>query len=200
MNSWNFSYSHIHFICPDETKFHCPFSTPGRCSREQLFILLHFNFNCIHNTIDTNVKLVLKLNPIYIYIFSISRFLSFHLSQISKRHQHQGGSMPNTSSSVPFLLSNSMQSIRSRRTSTCLSSGPLGSGSGLLQQLGSGMVRQLTSVSGTASPVHHQYNGNSIVSNSNNNSINNLSSTGPPTSRGNYVRKCPSLNITFSTH
>lgn len=133
-------------------------------------------------------------------IFSTSRFLSFHLSQISNRRQHQGGSMPNTSSSVPFLLSNSMQSIRSRRTSTCLSSGPLGSGSGLLQQLGSGMVRQLTSVSGTASPVHHQYNGNSIVSNSNNNSINNLSSTGPPTSRGNYVRKCPSLNITFSTH
>ncbi|XP_035919107.1 SCY1-like protein 2 [Anopheles stephensi] len=53
-----------------------------------------------------------------------------------------GGSMPNTSSSVPFLLSSSMQSIRSRRTSTVLSSGPLGSGSGLLQQLGSGM-RQL---------------------------------------------------------
>uniref|UniRef100_A0A1B0GJT4 Uncharacterized protein n=1 Tax=Lutzomyia longipalpis TaxID=7200 RepID=A0A1B0GJT4_LUTLO len=50
-----------------------------------------------------------------------------------------GGSMPNTSSSVPFLLSSSMQSIRSRRPSTCLSSGPLGSGSGLLQQLGSGM-------------------------------------------------------------
>uniref|UniRef100_A0A182IY78 Uncharacterized protein n=2 Tax=Anopheles atroparvus TaxID=41427 RepID=A0A182IY78_ANOAO len=47
--------------------------------------------------------------------------------------------MPNTSSSVPFLLSSSMQSIRSRRTSTVLSSGPLGSGSGLLQQLGSGM-------------------------------------------------------------
>ncbi|KAH8369983.1 hypothetical protein KR093_001765, partial [Drosophila rubida] len=58
-----------------------------------------------------------------------------------------GGSMPNTSSSVPFLLSSSMQSIRSRRTSTVLSSGPLGSGSGILQQLGSGMVRQLTSVS-----------------------------------------------------
>ncbi|KAJ6640725.1 SCY1-like protein 2 [Pseudolycoriella hygida] len=51
-----------------------------------------------------------------------------------------GGSMPNTSSSVPFLLSSSMQSIRSRRQSTILSSGPLGSGSGLLQQLGSGMI------------------------------------------------------------
>nr|DAA02870.1 TPA_inf: HDC09385 [Drosophila melanogaster] len=51
-----------------------------------------------------------------------------------------GGSMPNTSSSVPFLLSSSMQSIRSRRQSTVLSSGPLGSGSGLLQQLGSGMA------------------------------------------------------------
>ncbi|XP_031640158.1 SCY1-like protein 2 isoform X1 [Contarinia nasturtii] len=52
-----------------------------------------------------------------------------------------GGSMPNTSSSVPFLLSSSMQSIRSRRTSTCLSSGPLNSGSGLLQTLGSGMYQ-----------------------------------------------------------
>ncbi|CAA9997452.1 unnamed protein product, partial [Nesidiocoris tenuis] len=53
-----------------------------------------------------------------------------------------GGSMPNTSSSVPFLLSSSMQSIRSRRPSACLSSS---GGSGLLQQLGSGMVRQLSS-------------------------------------------------------
>lgn len=106
--------------------------------------------------------------------------------------------MPNTSSSVPFLLSSSMQSIRSRRTSTCLSSGPLGSGSGLLQQLGSGMVRQLTSGSGTASPVHHQYNGNLFANNSNNASNNNLNNTGPHTSRVNYVRKCPSLNITFS--
>ncbi|XP_069967913.1 SCY1-like protein 2 isoform X6 [Bactrocera oleae] len=88
-----------------------------------------------------------------------------------------GGSMPNTSSSVPFLLSSSMQSIRSRRTSTVLSSGPLGSGSGLLQQLGSGMVRQITtSVSGNASPVQH------------------LVVNGQRT----YVRKCPSLNITFS--
>ncbi|CRL00270.1 CLUMA_CG013543, isoform A [Clunio marinus] len=88
-----------------------------------------------------------------------------------------GGSMPNTSStSVPFLLSSSMQSIRSRRTSTVLSSGPLGSGSGLLSQLGTGMVRTPinSSVSGNASPVH-QLNGNR-----------------------NYVRKCPSLNITFS--
>ncbi|KAL5291270.1 hypothetical protein ACFFRR_010588 [Megaselia abdita] len=51
-----------------------------------------------------------------------------------------GGSMPNTSSSVPFLLTSSMQSIRSRRTSACMSSGPFGSGSGsILQQLGSGM-------------------------------------------------------------
>lgn len=85
--------------------------------------------------------------------------------------------MPNTSSSVPFLLSSSMQSIRSRRTSNCLSSGPLGSGSGLLQQLGSGMVRQLTSASGAANPLQQAYNGN----------------------RNNtYVRKCPSLNITFT--
>lgn len=92
--------------------------------------------------------------------------------------------MPNTSSSVPFLLSSSMQSIRSRRPSTVLSSGPLGSGSGLLQQLGSGMVRQLTASaagSGAASPIHHAHNGH-----------------GGAGGRFNYVRKCPSLNITFS--
>ncbi|XP_038118205.1 SCY1-like protein 2 isoform X8 [Culex quinquefasciatus] len=83
-----------------------------------------------------------------------------------------GGSMPNTSSSVPFLLSSSMQSIRSRRTSTVLSSGPLGSGSGLLQQLGSGMVRQLTGYgggSGAASPVQQSiFNGNSSSQTRNN--------------------------------
>ncbi|CAH1396151.1 unnamed protein product [Nezara viridula] len=59
--------------------------------------------------------------------------------------------MPNTSSSVPFLLSSSMNSIRSRRPSACLSGSQ---GSGLLQQLGSGMVRQLSSqqVNGRAFP------------------------------------------------
>lgn len=109
--------------------------------------------------------------------------------------------MPNTSSSVPFLLSGSMQSIRSRRTSTCMSSGPLGSGSGLLHQLGSGMVR-LTSNSGISSPVHHHYNGNMMAANSTNTSANNLNYPGAvsPANRGNHVRKCPSLNITFSTH
>lgn len=101
--------------------------------------------------------------------------------------------MPNTSSSVPFLLSGSMQSIRSRRTSTCLSSGPLGSGSGILQQIGSGMVRQLTSTSGISSPIHQHYNGNTMTANSSNNSANNLNY--PP--RGTFVRKCPSLNITL---
>ncbi|XP_071054060.1 SCY1-like protein 2 isoform X2 [Onthophagus taurus] len=49
-----------------------------------------------------------------------------------------GGSMPNTSSSVPFLLSSSMQSIRSRRPSVVLGGSQ---GSGLLQQLGSGMYQ-----------------------------------------------------------
>ncbi|XP_055384168.1 SCY1-like protein 2 [Condylostylus longicornis] len=92
-----------------------------------------------------------------------------------------GGSMPNTSSSVPFLLSSSMQSIRSRRPSTCLSSGPLGSGSGLLQQLGSGMVRQLSSMS-SAVPMQFQPS-NSNFTNGN---------------RSSNVRKCPSLNITFT--
>lgn len=89
--------------------------------------------------------------------------------------------MPNTSStSVPFLLSSSMQSIRSRRTSTVLSSGPLGSGSGLLSELRSGMVRMAFNppvTSSSASPLHQQYNNNG---------------------NKNYVRKCPSLNITFS--
>ncbi|XP_046394764.1 SCY1-like protein 2 isoform X2 [Ischnura elegans] len=49
-----------------------------------------------------------------------------------------GGSMPNTSSSVPFLLSSSMSSIKSRRPSACLTGSQ---GSGLLQQLGSGMYQ-----------------------------------------------------------
>ncbi|XP_044733350.1 SCY1-like protein 2 [Chrysoperla carnea] len=53
-----------------------------------------------------------------------------------------GGSMPNTSSSVPFLLSSSMQSIRSRRPSAVLSGSQ---GSGLLQQLGSGMYSLFSS-------------------------------------------------------
>lgn len=59
--------------------------------------------------------------------------------------------MPNTSSSVPYLLSSSMNSIRSRRPSACLSGSQ---GSGILQQLGSGMVRQLSSqqVNGRAFP------------------------------------------------
>ncbi|XP_050538239.1 SCY1-like protein 2 isoform X3 [Daktulosphaira vitifoliae] len=53
-----------------------------------------------------------------------------------------GGSMPNTSSSVPYLLSSSMNSIRSRRQSTCSQ----GSGTGILQQLGSGVVKQLSTL------------------------------------------------------
>ncbi|CAK1588685.1 unnamed protein product [Parnassius mnemosyne] len=49
-----------------------------------------------------------------------------------------GGSMPNTSSSVPFLLTSSMQSIRSRRPSACITGSQ---GSGILQQLSSGMYQ-----------------------------------------------------------
>ncbi|XP_031356813.1 uncharacterized protein LOC116180819 isoform X1 [Photinus pyralis] len=79
----------------------------------------------------------------------------------------EGGSMPNTSSSVPYLLSSSMQSIRSRRPSAVFGGSQ---GSGLLQQLGSGMVRLTSS--------HHQANGRMLTSST--------------------VRKCPSLNITFS--
>ncbi|XP_034232487.1 SCY1-like protein 2 isoform X3 [Thrips palmi] len=70
-----------------------------------------------------------------------------------------GGSMPNTSSSTPFL-SSSMSSLRSRRPSACLGGSQ---GSGLLQSLGTGMVRQLTgspmgsaigSPMGSGSPQH----------------------------------------------
>jgi hypothetical protein len=82
----------------------------------------------------------------------------------------QGGSMPNTSSSVPFLLSSSMSSIRSggsRRTSACLglSGSPGASSAGLLQQLGSGMVRTLSSAASSAysyspySSQHHSPRG-----------------------------------------
>ncbi|XP_025418019.1 SCY1-like protein 2 isoform X1 [Sipha flava] len=53
-----------------------------------------------------------------------------------------GGSMPNTSSSVPYLLSSSMNSIRSRRQSTCSQN----SSTGILQQLGSGVVKQLSTL------------------------------------------------------
>ncbi|XP_016841900.1 SCY1-like protein 2 isoform X1 [Nasonia vitripennis] len=53
-----------------------------------------------------------------------------------------GGGMPITSSSVPYLLSSSMTSIRgSRRPSVSSTSSQ--QGAGLLQQFGSGMVRQL---------------------------------------------------------
>lgn len=96
--------------------------------------------------------------------------------------------MPNTSSSVPFLFSSSMQSIRSRRPS-CVMGGPFNSGSGLLQQLGSGMVRLTSgygSGSGAASPIQQ---GTFIGNQSNRSSTNNV----------NRVRKCPSLNITFTS-
>ncbi|XP_069702652.1 SCY1-like protein 2 [Periplaneta americana] len=83
-----------------------------------------------------------------------------------------GGSMPNTSSSVPFLLSSSMSSIRSRRPSACLSSSQ---GSGLLQQLGSGMVRQLT----LGSSYQHPANGRAFPSSN--------------------VRKCPSSRQNSTT-
>lgn len=54
----------------------------------------------------------------------------------------KGGSMPNTSSSVPYLLSSSMNSLRSRRQSTCSNN----SSTGILQQLGSGVVKQLSTL------------------------------------------------------
>ncbi|XP_015127259.1 SCY1-like protein 2 isoform X1 [Diachasma alloeum] len=52
------------------------------------------------------------------------------------------GGMPTTSSSVPYLLSSSMTSIRNSRRPS-VSSTTSQQGSGLLQQFGTGMVRQL---------------------------------------------------------
>lgn len=132
--------------------------------------------------------------------------------------------MPNTSSSVPFLLTSSMQSIRSRRPSTCLSSGPLGSGSGFLQQIGSNVVRFAGSYSGgmsmggggggggggfggsgTISPAHHhQHHSNTNnpfnMGNMNGNYDQRRRNSSNQLSNPSYhVRKCPSLNITFSS-
>nr|CAI5824079.1 unnamed protein product [Callosobruchus analis] len=83
--------------------------------------------------------------------------------------------MPNTSSSVPFLLSSSMQSIRSRRPSAALGGSQGGSAQGLLSQLGSGMVSRLGGSGGGMYQHQHQQQQ-------------------PPLG----FRKCPSLNITFS--
>lgn len=91
----------------------------------------------------------------------------------------QGGSMPNTSSSVPFLLNSSMTSLRSRRPSACLTGSQ---GSGLLQQLGSGMVRQLTL--GSGSSLHHHPPG---------------SGGGPRSFPNSNVRSCPAFIIGLLT-
>ncbi|CAH1647542.1 unnamed protein product [Spodoptera littoralis] len=98
-----------------------------------------------------------------------------------------GGSMPNTSSSVPFLLTSSMQSIRSRRPSACLSGSQ---GSGLLQQISSGMVRHLPS-----SSRHHSH-----ASTSTNWSLQGATAAGYNALQHTAmaVRKCPSLNITLT--
>ncbi|XP_053624423.1 SCY1-like protein 2 isoform X3 [Plodia interpunctella] len=96
-----------------------------------------------------------------------------------------GGSMPNTSSSVPFLLTSSMQSIRSRRPSTCNSQG-----SGILQQLSSGMVRHLPMGShGSVQAPGSQW---PILQGATAAGYNALQSTAMA------VRKCPSLNITLT--
>lgn len=83
--------------------------------------------------------------------------------------------MPNTSSSVPFMLNSSLTSLRSRRPSSCLSGSQ---GSGLLQQLGSGMVRQLTM--GSGSSLHHHPPG---------------SGGGPRSFPNSNVRSCPAFHI-----
>ncbi|XP_041986366.1 SCY1-like protein 2 [Aricia agestis] len=97
-----------------------------------------------------------------------------------------GGSMPNTSSSVPFLLTSSMQSIRSRRPSACLSGSQ---GSGILQQLSSGMVRHLPVRSHSNVPNAQPWG-----------SIQGATAAGYSALRHTAmaVRKCPSLNITLT--
>lgn len=94
--------------------------------------------------------------------------------------------MPNTSSSVPFLLTSSMQSIRSRRPSACGSQG-----SGLMQQLSSGMVRHLPA--GTSNAHHPQLTTHwSALQGATAAGYNALQHTAMA------VRKCPSLNITLT--
>ncbi|XP_026500292.1 SCY1-like protein 2 isoform X2 [Vanessa tameamea] len=98
-----------------------------------------------------------------------------------------GGSMPNTSSSVPFLLTSSMQSVRSRRPSACLSGSQ---GSGILHQLSSGMVRHLPVGSHGNVPQVQQPWG----------ALQGATSAGYSALRHTAlaVRKCPSLNITLN--
>ncbi|CAH2103810.1 unnamed protein product [Euphydryas editha] len=99
----------------------------------------------------------------------------------------EGGSMPNTSSSVPFLLTSSMQSIRSRRPSACLSGSQ---GSGILQQISSGMVRHLPVGSHGNVPHAQQPWG----------TLQGATSAGYSALRHTAmaVRKCPSLNMTLT--
>ncbi|KAJ0183886.1 hypothetical protein K1T71_000309 [Dendrolimus kikuchii] len=99
-----------------------------------------------------------------------------------------GGSMPNTSSSVPFLLTSSMQSIRSRRPSACMSGSQ---GSGILQQLSSGMVRHLPKRSHSNVPTHAPHHWNPLQG-ATSAGYNALQQTAMA------VRKCPSLNITLT--
>ncbi|XP_028172756.1 SCY1-like protein 2 isoform X3 [Ostrinia furnacalis] len=93
-----------------------------------------------------------------------------------------GGSMPNTSSSVPFLLTSSMQSIRSRRPSAMSNS----QGSGLLQQLSSGMVRHLP-VGSHGGSHHHSPHWSALQG----------ATAAGYSALQHTVRKCPSLNITL---
>ncbi|CAH2222433.1 jg19664 [Pararge aegeria aegeria] len=95
--------------------------------------------------------------------------------------------MPNTSSSVPFLLTSSMQSIRSRRQSAAMSASQ---GSGILQQLSSGMVRHLPGGShGNVPQVQQRWA-----------TLQNATAAGCSALRHTVmaVRKCPSLNITLT--
>ncbi|KPJ09257.1 SCY1-like protein 2 [Papilio machaon] len=102
-----------------------------------------------------------------------------------------GGSMPNTSSSVPFLLTSSMQSIRSRRPSCASGSASAQGGSGLLQQISSGMVRHFP-IGSHHSMQAHVHAPLGAIQNATAAGYNALHQTAMA------VRKCPSLNITLT--
>ncbi|XP_013179550.1 PREDICTED: SCY1-like protein 2 isoform X2 [Papilio xuthus] len=102
-----------------------------------------------------------------------------------------GGSMPNTSSSVPFLLTSSMQSIRSRRPSCASGSASAQGGSGLLQQISSGMVRHLP-IGSHHSMQAHMHAPLGAIQSATAAGYNALHQTAMA------VRKCPSLNITLT--
>ncbi|XP_072930488.1 SCY1-like protein 2 [Epargyreus clarus] len=100
-----------------------------------------------------------------------------------------GGSMPNTSSSVPYLLTTSMQSIKSRRASAGVSGSQ--ESQGILQQISSGVVRHLpTTPTRMSRSSNSQWSTIQGATAAGYNALRQTASTA--------VRKCPSLNISLA--